>query len=238
MKRIVLSVIGVIIVFTVFQGLTTYGKNSNVNMKEESNVEKKASIDNEIEKKTDWKIYLANKDNEIEKDYEIELADINSNYQFDKRAIDELQTMVKDMKKDGVSNVWIQSAYRSYETQEKLYKNKVTYYENLGYSSEEAEDKAQKIVSKPNHSDHNLGLAVDFNFVNYDFIYTRAFTWLTENAEDYGFVLRFPEEKEYITGVIHEPWHWRYVGQEHAKRMNKLNLCLEEYVEYLRRIEE
>lgn len=237
MKKIVLNIIGVIVIFIVFQGLNTYGKNSNVNIKEEPKVEKKVSIDNEIKKKSDWKIYLANRDNEIDKDYEIELENIDSNYQFDKRAINELRTMMGEMKKDGVNNAWIQSAYRSYETQERLYKNKVTYYENLGYSKEEAENEAQRIVSKPNHSDHNLGLAVDFNYVTYDFINTRAFTWLSENAEDYGFVIRFPGDKEDKTGVSHEPWHWRYVGKEHAKRMNKLDLCLEEYVEYLSRME-
>ena len=59
---------------------------------------------------------------------------------------------------------------------------------------------------------------------------TKAYEWLLENASDYGFVLRYPKEKEDITGIEYEPWHWRYVGPEHAKKMKEQNLCLEEYV--------
>ena len=60
-----------------------------------------------------------------------------------------------------------------------------------------------------------------------------GFKWLKKNAEDYGFVLRYPKDKEDITKIAYESWHWRYVGVEHAKKMNELNMCLEEYVEYL-----
>lgn len=89
------------------------------------------------------------------------------------------------------------------------------------------------MINKPECSDHNLGLAVDFNYVKEDFENTKAFKWLTKNAENYGFILRYPKGKEYITKVDYEPWHWRYVGEENAKKMNELNMCLEEYVEYL-----
>ena len=57
---------------------------------------------------------------------------------------------------------------------------------------------------------------------------------MLEHAEDYGFVLRYPEDKEDITGIMYEPWHFRYVGVEHAKKMNELHMCLEEYIEYVR----
>lgn len=90
-----------------------------------------------------------------------------------------------------------------------------------------------KLINKPGASDHNLGLAVDFNNVDNNFKQTKGYKWLIKNAESYGFVLRYPEEKVRITGISYEPWHWRYVGKEHAKKMNELNMCLEEYVEYL-----
>jgi D-alanyl-D-alanine carboxypeptidase len=61
-----------------------------------------------------------------------------------------------------------------------------------------------------------------------------GFKWLKKNAEDYGFILRYPKDKEEITKISYESWHWRYVGEEHAKKMNKLNMCLEEYIEYLK----
>ena len=91
-----------------------------------------------------------------------------------------------------------------------------------------------KIINKPGTSEHNLGLAVDFNYVNLDFENTKAFTWLKENAEDYGFILRYRKDKEDITKVEYEPWHWRYVGKEHAKKINELDMCLEEYIDYLK----
>ena len=60
-----------------------------------------------------------------------------------------------------------------------------------------------------------------------------AFRWLSENAKDYGFILRYPEEKACTTGIAYEPWHWRYVGKENSYKMEELNMCLEEYIEYL-----
>ena len=93
-----------------------------------------------------------------------------------------------------------------------------------------------KIINKPGTSEHNLGLAVDFNYVNLDFEETESFKWLQKNAENYGFILRYKKEKEEITKVDYEPWHWRYVGEKHAKKMNELDMCLEEYVEYLKNV--
>ena len=61
--------------------------------------------------------------------------------------------------------------------------------------------------------------------------------WLKENAKDYGFVMRYPEEKAEITGVSYEPWHWRYVGKEHSYKMDELGMCLEEYIEYIEYLE-
>lgn len=89
-------------------------------------------------------------------------------------------------------------------------------------------------INKPGASDHNLGLAVDFNNVDNDFENSKAYKWLSENAEDYGFILRYPKDKVSITGIEYESWHWRYVGKEHAKKMNELDMCLEEYVDYLK----
>ena len=142
--------------------------------------------------------------------------------------------MLQDMKIAGASNIWIQSAYRSPEYQEELFNNKVQEFIDMGKSPEEAEILAVKWVNKSETSEHNLGLAVDFNNIKTDFENTKEFAWLIENAENYGFILRYRKEKEEITGVSYEPWHWRYVGQEHAKKINELDMCLEEYIEYLK----
>ena len=104
------------------------------------------------------------------------------------------------------------------------YNDEINLWVASGYRSVEA----------PGYSEHHTGLAVDFNDVEDDFRETEAYTWLQEHAAEYGFVERYPKGKESITGIDYEPWHYRYVGKEHAQRMNELNMCLEEYVAFLK----
>lgn len=182
---------------------------------------------------TDWRIRLANYDNILPEDFEVELADIDSTRQFDARAIKYLKDMINDMKKDGHTSIWVQSSYRSVARQKELYENSINKYLKQGKTQEEAEKLTDEYINKPGSSDHNLGLAVDFNYVDNTFADTDEYQWLLENAENYGFILRYPKDKEDITKIAYESWHWRYVGEEHAKKMNELNMCLEEYVEYL-----
>lgn len=182
---------------------------------------------------TDWRLVLVNQDHILPSDFEIELAHVDKNREFDARAIGELKQMMQDMQNAGITNVWVQSAYRSVERQEEIFAHKVNEYIAQGKTQEEAENLTSQKINKPGTSDHNLGLAVDFNYVDYSFDETLGFSWLAENAEDYGFVLRYAKEKEAITKVDYEPWHWRYVGKENAVEMNALGFCLEEYVAYL-----
>lgn len=182
---------------------------------------------------TDWRIRLANYDHILPEDFEVELADIDSTRQFDARAIKYLKDMINDMKKDGHTSIWVQSSYRSVARQKELYENSINKYLKQGKTQEEAEKLTDEYINKPGSSDHNLGLAVDFNYVDNTFADTDEYQWLLENAENYGFILRYPKDKEDITKIAYESWHWRYVGEEHAKKMNELNMCLEEYVEYL-----
>lgn len=181
----------------------------------------------------DWRLVLVNHDHALPEDFKIELANIDRTRQFDKRAIDELNALLLAAKKAKVGDLWAQSAYRSVERQEELFTKKVNEYMSYGKSKEEAEMLTRQFINESNTSEHNLGLAVDFNYINNDFEKTKAFAWLTENAEKYGFVLRYRKDKEEITKVSYEPWHWRYVGQEHAVAMNELDMCLEEYIQYL-----
>lgn len=181
----------------------------------------------------DWRLTLANYENIIPEDFEIELANIDEERQFDARAIKYLNQMMNDMRNDGITNIWIQSAYRSVKKQKELYNNSINKYLEQGKSQEEAEKLTLEYINKPGASDHNLGLAVDFNYVDEGFENLKGFKWLQQNAEKYGFILRYPKDKEEITKIKYEPWHWRFVGQEHAKKMNEQNMCLEEYVDYL-----
>lgn len=124
------------------------------------------------------------------------------------------------------------SGYRSYSTQKRLYFEFVNDYLNDGYSESQAHNLASKRRNPPGSSEHNLGICMDIicaassaNFQN-----TKAFAWLNENAHNYGFILRYPENKVDITGVKFEPWHWRYVGVSNAVAIKSSGLCLEEYL--------
>ena len=195
--------------------------------------ENNQSVETPKKKIDDWRLTLANYDNLLPEDFTVKVSNIDKTRQFDSRAIDELNDMMNAMKKDGVTNVWVQSAYRSVARQKELYDNSVKKYIQQGKSQEEAEKLTDEYINKPGSSDHNLGLAVDFNYVDNKFEKLDGFKWLKNNAENYGFVLRYPKDKEDITKIAYESWHWRYVGVEHAKKMNDLNMCLEEYIEYL-----
>lgn len=98
-----------------------------------------------------------------------------------------------------------------------------------GYSKNEAIKEAEKWVSVPGYSEHQLGIAVDINGVTYD-----LYLWLQENSYKYGFIFRYPTGKTDITGVAEEVWHYRYVGIETATEIHEKGLCLEEYIQYLK----
>ena len=136
-----------------------------------------------------------------------------------------LAAMVATAQSEGV-NLKVLSPYRSRARQVTLFNNQVARE-----GGDEA--KAATVVARPGTSEHNTGLCADFNSVSNDFQNTPMYRWMAENAENYGFVLRYREDKMPITGIIHESWHWRFVGINAAKEMNKLDMCLEEYVEYL-----
>ena len=178
----------------------------------------------------DWQIRLVNRENPLPDDFTVELENLDASRKFDKRAIEPLKQMICDMRDQGIKNIWAQSTYRSIEYQKGLYEKSINKYLKQGKSQEEAQKLTDEYINRPGTSEHHLGLAVDFNNVDEGFENTKAYKWLLENASDYGFILRYPKEKEDITGIEYEPWHWRYVGPEHAKKMKEQNLCLEEYV--------
>ncbi len=182
----------------------------------------------------EWNLKLVNNDNSVDRSYVPELEEYSDGIMFDKRAIGYLRDMINAMHKDKITGIWVQSAYRSYEKQEELFNRKVTSYKEQGKNQEEAERLAQMVVQRPEMSEHNLALAADFNTVTNEFENTKAFEWLQKNADDYGFILRYPKDKQDITKITYESWHWRYVGEVHAKVMKEKGYCLEEYIDYLK----
>jgi D-alanyl-D-alanine carboxypeptidase len=107
------------------------------------------------------------------------------------------------------------SAYRNYEYQNILYK--------ISYKS-----------AKAGYSEHQTGFSLDINMDNINFKKTLEYNWLSKNAYKYGFILRYPKNKENITGYTFEPWHFRYVGKKHAKYIYMQGLTLEEYIKELK----
>lgn len=177
---------------------------------------------------------LVNFENTIPKDWKVDLVQLNSGQSVDRRIYDDLIAMLQAAKSEGL-NPLICSSYRTNEKQEQLYQNKVSEYLSQGYSKVEASDKAAFWVARPGTSEHQLGLAVDIvSTKNQRLDRSQENTveqqWLIQNSWKYGFVLRYPTNKNSITGVGYEPWHYRYVGKEHAKKINELGVCLEEYV--------
>ncbi len=186
-----------------------------------------------------WNLRLVNDWNEMEQEYvesiPLETFAYNTYWEFDSRALPYLYRMIDDANAAGCS-LWGQSLFRSYNGQYKLYWAQVNELLYQGYGQEEAERVAATIVKRPGQSEHNTGLALDFECSEFPdleegFKDTYAYEWLTAHCAEYGFILRFPKDKEDITGVIYEPWHYRYVGVEAATEIMARGLCLEEYLE-------
>lgn len=152
-----------------------------------------------------------------------------SNIQLDSRVSERYGEMYAAAKLSGCV-LTPYSGYHSYSLQETTYNRKVNFYVNQGISAEEANQKASAQVLPAGCSEHNAGLAMDIVSASSDFINTKEYKWLCENAHNYGFILRYPEDKTAITGMNFEPWHWRYVGTQAAKEMKEKNQCLEEYL--------
>lgn len=139
---------------------------------------------------------------------------------LDAEASEAFNNMAAQAWSEGVT-LWICSGYRSYDEQ-------VTLFED--YASQRGLDEADAVSARPGHSEHQTGLCMDINTTDFSFAGTTEAIWLEENCADYGFIIRFPEGKESITGYEYEPWHIRYVGVEAAQAMKAQGLCLEEYL--------
>lgn len=183
----------------------------------------------------DWMLRLVNASHPLDGDFRPRLEEIENNYYFDARAAQELRRMLSDGRKEGL-DFWVCSAYRTIEKQADLYEDKTRRLEAEGMSREAAAEAAAAEVARPGTSEHNLGLAADIVAKSYQMLdekqeETPEQKWLMKNCWKYGFILRYPTDKTEETGVIYEPWHYRYVGKEAAKEIWEKGICLEEYLE-------
>ncbi len=139
---------------------------------------------------------------------------------WDAQASEALKVMFAEAEKDGIS-LWVKSGYRSYIDQKIIYN---------GYVARDGKEQADRYSARPGHSEHQTGLAFDINSTSNSFADTPEAKWLAENCYKYGFIIRYPKDKEHITGYIYEPWHVRYLGTEKAKEVFDSGLCLEEFL--------
>ncbi len=179
----------------------------------------------------DWNLVLVNKKRELPQSFSPKLADIPDGYSMDYRAAVYYNVMYADAAEEGIYLTPV-SGYRSNELQQEIFDESVEgYIYSLDLTRAQAEKKTSTEVLIPGTSEHNLALAVDVGCVEGYFEDSDEYQWLLKNAHKYGFIERYTEEKQKITGIIPEPWHWRYVGVEYAEDIKNSGLCLEEYLE-------
>lgn len=179
-----------------------------------------------------WNLILVNRDSYIPDDYQVELTELSNGKKVDSRIYPELQEMFNDARVQGYG-LFVREGYRTQEEQQQLMDEKIEAYENEGKSKSEAKKLAEQWVAIPGTSEHQLGIAVDINADTTKSSSDDVYNWLAENAHTYGFIKRYPSNKTDITGVINEPWHYRYVGKEAASKIYSQGICLEEYIDTL-----
>ena len=182
-----------------------------------------------------WQLRLVSAAHPLPEDFEVpELTKLKGGHAIDSRVYPALQQMMDDCRADGL-NPYICASYRTMKKQKALFADKVRRVLLEGCPKDEAEDEAAKTVARPGTSEHQLGLALDIVDADDPRLETwqedtPVQQWLMKNSWKYGFVLRYPPEKSSITGIIYEPWHYRYVGRQAAEEMHNKGLCLEEYL--------
>lgn len=187
---------------------------------------------------------LVNKQHKVGSDYEPENLVVPSgcDYQMERTAAKALSDMLAAARADGYSDLILYSGYRTYSSQKNKFETRTQRYLNEGYSQAQAEEKAGEYIAPPGSSEHHTGLAADvcsskivskFGYLDDSFDSTEEYKWLREHCAEYGFIMRYRKDAEDITGFLYEPWHYRYIGVEHAKACTELSITYEEYYEML-----
>ncbi len=191
-------------------------------------------------KNRDKYLFLVNSENTLTQDYLPEnLTDLvhtrkdgRATQKMDLYAAKAMEAMLNEAHANGYTSLSITSGYRSYAYQQQLFNNQVSAL-TPSYG-DKAREKAAEAVALPGTSEHQSGLCCDLHNLpaaNQSFANTEEYTWLLNNCAEFGFILRYPKDKTEITGIMFEPWHYRYVGRYHARIIMGEGLCLEEYME-------
>lgn len=194
----------------------------------------------------DWNLVLVNPWQALPEDFEPELVQVD-NEQWIAERIESAWNNWKEAALEAGHRLFLASGYRTVERQENNFNNQLEAYLNEGMSEEEARNRTMDYLTEPGHSEHHTGLALDIvdeewivagNGLTTEYDTQASQQWMTETMADFGFILRYPEGKEEVTGIQYESWHFRYVGEENAQFMVEHDLVLEEYIEWLQLREE
>lgn len=185
----------------------------------------------------DWRLLLVNPWNMLPENYQMELTTLSNGLKVDARIDEDLQAMLSACREAGLQPI-VCSAYRTQATQVRLYNNKIARLRAAGWDESTLLTEAARWVAPPGTSEHQTGLALDIVSAGYQLLDeaqadTAEQQWLMEHCWEYGFILRYSEDKTDITGIGYEPWHYRYVGRETAAAIRESGLCLEEYLQTL-----
>ncbi len=212
-------------------------KNDTLNFVVTSSSEKTSETSSTGYSNLPWNLTLVNFENALPEDFAPEtLSEVDNGYEADSRIAEAAKKMIADAYAQNVRIIAL-SAFRDYEYQTELFENKVQrLQQEKGYSVDKAREEAKTVVAYPGTSEHQLGLALDLVDAGHTKLDesqedTKAYKWLYEHCAEYGFIVRYPNGKTNITGIIYEPWHFRYVGEEAAKIIMDEKLTLEEYLE-------
>ena len=182
-----------------------------------------------------FNLVVVNLDTPLPDDFTVQLEEYEG-FSFEERIVEALSKMVEDARADGIA-LEIAGGYISKEEQDAQYQAAVQQLmEQEGYSRVRAEDQAEKTVGRGGYNERQTGMLVDFSSSGEDvpFEQSQAYQWLMRNCVNYGFVLRYPENKTSATGTAYTPSCFRYVGTENAVKMREYSMCLEEYAQYIR----
>ncbi len=188
-----------------------------------------------VQTEEEWQLILVNADHAIDQSFKPELSEVQNGYLMDQRVVGSAQRMIQDAGEQGVE-LLVCSGYRSYESQQQHFDSSVQSLKNSGYTEAAAIASTQRLIARPGTSEHQTGLALDIVTPSYQglddgYAETDAAKWLLKHAAEYGFILRYPKDKEEITKISFEPWHYRYVGEQAAAEIMEEGICLEEYFE-------
>lgn len=184
----------------------------------------------EYNARQDWQLTLVNNDTPICENCSVILTALDNGQAVDCRIYPQLQKMFDDARSQGIYPT-ITSSFRTAEDQQDILKSKYEHYQKIGYSDKKAKAYAEEWVAMPGTSEHELGLCVDIASGDSRVTNKEVWDWLAKNSYKYGFIERYTAEKQDITGIIPEEWHYRYVGEKAAKEMYENDLCLEEYLQ-------